>query len=306
MTFYDAYPDVLDKAKQDANCWAATVHGKELRLLKVFCGFFREEIPMFERFRHPMLWLVEWSVFESFVIIQIICNALVMALPVAYDEASQPRGVENTYFVFETLVSALFTIGCTCQIARGLFFGDAPNRCYLKEPSNWRDVMVVRSLALDDESPPYFPGLRLIPEAITGEEVEAVSGFPQLCRLWISCLAITFALIVVSMAGTDFFGDVYWRPSASAELGTVWEDAEPSAYFELQLKNMPELEAVLHELTRTSAGYQVMPNEKPAKNSAAYIFKTDPDVLEQSRNMPKGLKRLSEQEEAAPSCSRSP
>jgi len=71
MTFYDAYLDVLDKAKQDANYWAATVHGKELRLVKVSCGFFREVIPMFERFRHPMLWLVEWSVFENFVIIQI-------------------------------------------------------------------------------------------------------------------------------------------------------------------------------------------------------------------------------------------
>ncbi|CAE7702091.1 NaCP60E, partial [Symbiodinium pilosum] len=144
MTFYDAYLDVLDKAKQDAKYWAATVHGKDLRLVKISCGFFREEIPMFERFRYRMLWLVEWSVFENFVIILIICNALVMAHPVAYDELSQPRGVQNTYFVFETLVSAVFTIECMCRIiAQGLFFGDAPNPCYLKEPSNWIDMIVV-------------------------------------------------------------------------------------------------------------------------------------------------------------------
>ena len=63
---------------------------------------------------------------------------------------------------------AVFTIECTCRIiAQGLFFGrglkipmharhsriktrtagDAPNPCYLKEPSNWIDMMVVRSLA---------------------------------------------------------------------------------------------------------------------------------------------------------------
>ena len=133
----------------------------------------------------------------------------------------------------------------------------------------------------DDESPPYFPGPRLIPGAITGAEwgreertaqlhhvimrlcqsveqvfrvirgmtflprlrtpceefnaqradvpnaartivqalsksvqtsdfraeveLEAVSGFPQLYRLWISSLAITFTLIVVSMAGFEAY-----------------------------------------------------------------------------------------------------
>lgn len=228
MTFYDAYLDVLDKAKQDANYWAATVHGKELRLVKVSCGFFREEIPMFERFRYRMLWLVEWSVFENFVIILIICNALVMAHPVAYDEASQPRGVQNTYFVFETLVSAVFTIECTCRIiAQGLFFGDAPNPCYLKEPSNWIDMMVViftfvEPFAAEVISEQDLRTMRVLRIFRVFRVIRGMTFLPRLrtivqalskslYRLWISSLAITFTLIVVSMAGTDLFGDVYWR-----------------------------------------------------------------------------------------------
>ena len=35
-----------------------------------------------------------------------------------------------------------------------------------------------------------------------------------------------------------------------------------------------------------------MPKEKRAKKSVAEVFLTDPNVLEQSRRMPKGLKRL--------------
>ncbi|CAE7503653.1 NaCP60E [Symbiodinium natans] len=228
MTFYDAYLDVLDKAKQDAKYWAATVHGKDLRLVKVSCGFFREEIPMFERVRYRMLWLVEWSVFENFVIILIICNALVMAHPVAYDEASQPRGVQNTYFVFETLVSAVFTIECLCRIiAQGLFFGDAPNPCYLKEPSNWIDMIVViftfvEPFAAEVISEQDLRTMRVLRIFRVFRVIRGMTFLPRLrtivqslskslYRLWISSLAITFTLIVVSMAGTDLFGDVYWR-----------------------------------------------------------------------------------------------
>ncbi|CAE7752292.1 unnamed protein product [Symbiodinium microadriaticum] len=183
---------------------------------------------MFERFRYRMLWLVEWSVFENFVIILIICNALVMAHPVAYDEASQPRGVQNTYFVFETLVSAVFTIECTCRIiAQGLFFGDAPNPCYLKEPSNWIDMMVViftfvEPFAAEVISEQDLRTMRVLRIFRVFRVIRGMTFLPRLrtivqalskslYRLWISSLAITFTLIVVSMAGTDLFGDVYWR-----------------------------------------------------------------------------------------------
>ena len=37
---------------------------------------------------------------------------------------------------------------------------------------------------------------------------------------------------------------------------------------------------------------QVMPNEKRAKQSAAHVFKTDPEVMEMPRNFPKGVMRL--------------
>ncbi|CAE7036181.1 unnamed protein product [Symbiodinium sp. CCMP2592] len=97
-------------------------------------------------------------------------------------------------------------------------------------------------------------------------------------------------------------------------------------YFDLKLEEKGELEAVnvfarcltgvddmskevFYEVMRTSAGFQatlrmpawslsktyegeVMPNEKRAKQSAASVFKTDPDVLERSRKFPKGVKRL--------------
>ncbi|CAE7566816.1 unnamed protein product [Symbiodinium sp. CCMP2592] len=105
-------------------------------------------------------------------------------------------------------------------------------------------------------------------------------------------------------------------------------DQSREHFFNLKLENMPELQAVgafaqcltgkndlskevIYEMTRTSEGFQatlhipawsktsyegqVMRNEKGAKRSAAHIFKTDPDVLQQSRNMPKGVKRLSDQ-----------
>ncbi|CAE7940877.1 SCN9A [Symbiodinium necroappetens] len=224
MTFYDAYLDVLDKAKQDANYWAvralcqwkviteATVHGKELRLVKVSCGFFREasEIPMFERFRYRMLWLVEWR--------QLLACPIVMAHPVAYDEASQPRGVQNTYFVFETLVS----------VDRAeLMPGDAPNPCYLKEPSNWIDMMVViftfvEPFAAEVISEQDLRTMRVLRIFRVFRVIRGMTFLPRLrtivqalskslYRLWISSLAITFTLIVVSMAGTDLFGDVYWR-----------------------------------------------------------------------------------------------
>eukprot|EP00439_Symbiodinium_sp_Y106_P069500 s253_g11.t5 len=65
---------------------------------------------------------------------------------------------------------------------------------------------------------------------------------------------------------------------------------------------------VFYEVTRTSAGFQaslrvpawsnqpdegeVMPNEKRAKQSAAHVFKTDPEVMEMPRNFPKGVMRL--------------
>ena len=80
---------------------------------------------------------------------------------------STPWAVSSLFWMCQ----AVFTIECTCRIiAQGLFFGrslkfprhlfardptktqaagDAPNPCYLKEPSNWIDMMVVQSLALD-------------------------------------------------------------------------------------------------------------------------------------------------------------
>ncbi|CAJ1360541.1 unnamed protein product [Effrenium voratum] len=228
MSFYDAYLDVLDKARQDAKYWNATVHGKELRLVKVSCGFFRAEIPVFERFRLRMLWLAEWSVFENFVVILIVCNALVMAHPVAYNEADQPRGVQNTYFVFEILVSAVFTVECLCRIiAQGLFFGDAPSPCYLKEPSNWIDMIVVictlsEPFAAEVISEQDLRTMRVLRIFRVFRLVRSITFLPRLrsivqalssslYRLWVSWLAIFFTLLAISMAGTDLWGDVYWR-----------------------------------------------------------------------------------------------
>lgn len=228
MSFYDVYLDLMEKTKQDAKYWSATVHGKDMRLVKVSCGFFREEIPLFERFRHRMLWISEWSVFENFVVILIVCNALVMAHPVAYDEMSQPLGVQNTYFVFETLVSGVFVIELLCRvIAYGFFFGDAPNPCFLKEPANWIDLMVViftfsEPFAAEVISEQDLRTMRVLRIFRVFRLVKKITFLPRLrnivhslsislYRLWVSWLAIIFTLLVISLAGMDLWGDAYWR-----------------------------------------------------------------------------------------------
>eukprot|EP00913_Durusdinium_trenchii_P003394 g3142.t1 len=190
---------------------------------------FYDEIPLFERFRHRMLWVSEWSVFENFVVILIVCNALVMAHPVAYDEESQSRGVQNTYFVFEILVSGVFTIELICRIiAYGFFFGDAPNPCFLKEPANWIDMMVViftlsEPFAAEVISQQDLRTMRVLRIFRVFRLVKSITFLPRLrnivhslsismYRLWVSWLAIIFTLLVISLAGTDLWGDVYWRP----------------------------------------------------------------------------------------------
>ncbi|CAE7294007.1 unnamed protein product [Symbiodinium sp. CCMP2592] len=116
-------------------------------------------------------------------------------------------------------------------------------------------------------------------------------------------------------------------PSKSPRRSSTQPRADPDGefFFDLQLEKKGELEAVhafarcltgvddmskevFYDITRTSGGFQaslripawssesyegeVMPNEKRAKKSAAYNFKTDPTVLERSRRFPKGVKRL--------------
>ena len=41
---------------------------------------------------------------------------------------------------------------------------------------------------------------------------------------------------------------------------------------------------------------QVTPSPKEAEQSAAHTFQTDPEVMKQGRNMPKGRKRLEHDE----------
>ncbi|CAK9081020.1 Sodium channel protein type 11 subunit alpha (NaN) (Sensory neuron sodium channel 2) (Sodium channel protein type XI subunit alpha) (Voltage-gated sodium channel subunit alpha Nav1.9) [Durusdinium trenchii] len=240
----------MEKNRQDKKYWNATVHGKDMQLVKVSCGFFREEIPLFERFRHRMLWVSEWSVFENFVVILIVCNALVMAHPVAYDEESQSRGVQNTYFVFEILVSGVFTIELICRIiAYGFFFGDAPNPCFLKEPANWIDMMVViftlsEPFAAEVISQQDLRTMRVLRIFRVFRLVKSITFLPRLrnivhslsismYRLWVSWLAIIFTLLVISLAGTDLWGDVYWRrcrlaPEPYSSNGTLVWPVDPS------------------------------------------------------------------------------
>eukprot|EP00931_Biecheleriopsis_adriatica_P017951 TRINITY_DN12706_c0_g1_i1.p1 TRINITY_DN12706_c0_g1~~TRINITY_DN12706_c0_g1_i1.p1 ORF type:complete len:1988 (-),score=424.40 TRINITY_DN12706_c0_g1_i1:49-6012(-) len=228
MTFYDVYLDLMQKNKEDEKYLKVRMHGKDLRLVWGSLGFFRPEIPQLHKIRMKLLWLTEWSLFENVVLFCIIVNGLVMALPVSYDPDSQPSFLINFHFVFDTLVGVIFFAECAFRIvARGLFFGDAPNGPYLKEAANWLDLMVVmfsilEIIAADVVSGAEAGTLRVLRVFRVFRVIRGITALPKLRlivtalsrsthRLMMSFMAIIFTLIILTTAGTNLFGDAYFR-----------------------------------------------------------------------------------------------
>eukprot|EP00930_Biecheleria_cincta_P036747 TRINITY_DN25182_c0_g1_i1.p1 TRINITY_DN25182_c0_g1~~TRINITY_DN25182_c0_g1_i1.p1 ORF type:complete len:2126 (+),score=363.59 TRINITY_DN25182_c0_g1_i1:138-6515(+) len=253
MTFYDVYQDSMDKHKDDSEYLCVKMHGEDLRLIFAPLGFFRPEIPQLHAIRMKMLWFTEWNLFENTVLFLILLNGLVMAHPVSYDPDSQPKTLRDAYFVFDSLLTLIFIVECFARIiARGLFFGTAPDPPYLKESSNWLDFSVVVFSIIDVVASGVISkqdaqSLRVLRVARLTRLMKGITGLPRLktivmalsrstYRLVLSFCAIVFMLVVIASLATNLFGDVYWWRCRLTETpvdinGTlVWpiDDSQPN------------------------------------------------------------------------------
>ncbi len=96
------------------------------------------------KFRYYCVWLVEWSVFEHFLTLCILINAINIA---TNDYSSRETGQEPTaaFYVVKKIIDYIITVFFIFEcfvnvIAMGFIFGSGP---YIKDGWNKLDFLVV-------------------------------------------------------------------------------------------------------------------------------------------------------------------
>lgn len=210
--------------------FSATFHGRIYRLVKHPLYIFREDWTVFHSLRCAAVWISEWRWFERFIMLLILMSCVVLALPASYDPGSAAQWERDSMYYINVVAMLVFSLESILKIiARGLIFSDAPDCCYLREKTNWLDLIAVISSQLEvfgfspgTSEDSRGGGFMLVRAFRVIRATRTLKVFPDLRMLantlsesgpllvqWLFFIGLVFC--VLAAAGMNLLGVVYWQ-----------------------------------------------------------------------------------------------